>query len=228
MKIAVMCAMGEEINLLTGHMDNIESAAVAGMNVTYGELFGHSLMLCVGMIGKTNMAAGTQTAICSFSPDLLVNVGLAGNCTGKLPLGGAVVANKLVFHDFDMKIAAENSPFTEFYTPTLSYINLAAGILDGLRAEYILGTVATGDSFICDEAVKQDIIERTGAACVEMEGAAFACVAEKNGVDYLSVKIMSDNASDGDHNGFLATMDAGAYCEMSTAVILGLCGRIEA
>ena len=223
MKIAVMCAMREEIELLRGKMDGATSREVAGVSVTNGTLAGHELMLCVGMIGKTNIAAGTQMAICTFAPDLLVNVGLAGNCTDSLSLGSAVVADKLLFHDFSMSIASENAPYTEFYTPTARYIELAERLLGDMSIPFVRGTVATGDQFVSDEAVKRDIIERTGCSAVEMEGAAFACIAQKNGVDYLSVKILSDNASDDGYDAFTETMSAGAYCDTSTGLIINLC-----
>ena len=57
------------------------------------------------------------------------------------------------------------------------------------------GLVATGDQFINDQAVLQDL--RTalpGLKAVEMEGAAVAQVAEQEGIPWLVLRVISDGA----------------------------------
>ncbi len=222
MKLAIVCAMDDEIRLLRERMENPESTERAGIRITTGTLCGAQVMLCLGGIGKANAAATAQYAICTFDPDRLVNIGLAGNCTGTLPLGGAVLADKLVYHDFDMKIAAEDPPRTEFYTPDPALAALAASVCEGLDIPFVRGTVATGDQFIQDEQVKNDIVARTGAAAVEMEGAAFAHICQKNGKPYLNIKIMSDNAGDGALDDFHASLSMADYCARSVSILAGI------
>ncbi len=226
MKIAVMCAMRQEIELLAAEMTDTKRYESAGIVFTEGTLHGHDVIMGHDMIGKTNISAGTQLVITTFKPDLMINIGLAGNCTDNLSLGDAVVASTLTFHDFDPEIAAQFPPHTANYTPTERYSELACGVLDALGVRYIRGVVATGDQFINDPEVKKSIIERTGCSCVEMEAAAFACIAMKNGVDFISVKIMSDNASGGDDNEFQQTITEGGYCDVSTAFVRGMCEKL--
>lgn len=222
MKVAIVCAMDEEINKLRARMEGAKDSVQAGIRVTEGRLEGHDVALCLGGIGKSNAAATVQYAVCAFHPDLLLNIGLAGNCTGTLPLGGAVVADRLVYHDFSMSIAAEDPPHKEFFTPDAALREKLLAVCASLGVQTAGGTVATGDVFVQDEAVKNDIVARTGAAAVEMEGAAFAHMAEKNGVRYAVVKIMSDNASDGALDDFHASLPLGAYCETSVSILCGL------
>jgi adenosylhomocysteine nucleosidase len=59
-----------------------------------------------------------------------------------------------------------------------------------------MGRVASGDQFIAGKEVKERIIARTGADCTEMEGAAIAQVAHRNGVPFVILRAISDKADD--------------------------------
>jgi adenosylhomocysteine nucleosidase len=58
------------------------------------------------------------------------------------------------------------------------------------------GRVASGDLFVAEKAVKNGIIEKTGALCTEMEGAAIAHTAYRNGVPFVVIRAISDKADD--------------------------------
>ena len=58
------------------------------------------------------------------------------------------------------------------------------------------GRIASGDQFICDRAVKNDIRDTFGAYAVEMEGAAIGQAAWLNKVPFLIIRAISDNADD--------------------------------
>ncbi len=218
--------MDDEIRLLRQKMIHPVSAEHAGVWTTTGRLGAHEVMLCLGGIGKSNAAATAQYAICAFEPDYLVNIGLAGNCTDRLPLGGAVIADKLVYHDFSMTIAAENPPHTVSYTPDPKLLTLAEQVCKNLNVPCVRGTVATGDQFVQDEAVKNDIVARTGASAVEMEGAAFAHICQKNNKPYVNIKIMSDNASEGALDDFHTSLSMKDYCARSVAILEGIAAGI--
>jgi adenosylhomocysteine nucleosidase len=57
-----------------------------------------------------------------------------------------------------------------------------------------VGRVASGDVFVADKAVKNRIIEITGALCTEMEGAAIAQTAYRNQVPFVILRAISDKA----------------------------------
>mgnify|MGYP000293281893 CR=1 FL=1 len=59
-----------------------------------------------------------------------------------------------------------------------------------------MGRVATGDQFVADKALKETIIQNTGAYCTEMEGAAIAQAAYRNGIPYVILRAISDKADD--------------------------------
>ena len=57
-----------------------------------------------------------------------------------------------------------------------------------------IGRVASGDQFIADPGKKDFIIEKTQALCTEMEGAAIAQTAYRNGVPFVILRAISDKA----------------------------------
>ena len=67
-----------------------------------------------------------------------------------------------------------------------------------VRAEMkvVTGTVASGDQFIADRAVKNRIRDCFGASACEMEGAAIAHVCYVGGVDCAVIRTISDNADE--------------------------------
>lgn len=59
--------------------------------------------------------------------------------------------------------------------------------------QYLRGIIATGNRFVTGETLRESVIEQTQADCAEMEGAAVAHIAAKNGVDCLVLRAISDN-----------------------------------
>ena len=58
------------------------------------------------------------------------------------------------------------------------------------------GRVASGDQFVCEKAKKEHIIAVTQALCTEMEGAAIAHAAYRNGIPFVIIRAISDKADD--------------------------------
>ena len=54
--------------------------------------------------------------------------------------------------------------------------------------------MASGDQFVADKVMKDRIIANTGALCTEMEGAAIAHAAWRNGVPFVIIRAISDKA----------------------------------
>ena len=76
-------------------------------------------------------------------------------------------------------------------------MKLAYAVADSLCPGHAhVGTVASGDQFVCQKNHKQEIIANTGAMCTEMEGAAIAHVAWRNGIPFTVIRAISDKADD--------------------------------
>ena len=59
-----------------------------------------------------------------------------------------------------------------------------------------MGRIASGDQFVADKALKERIIAHTQGLCTEMEGAAIAQTAYRNGIPFVILRAISDKADD--------------------------------
>jgi len=216
MKLGVVVAFEAEIGLLSEHGEIKTVCGVRTAEVKFGE---NEAVIALSGIGKVNAAACTQMLISVFGCEAILNIGLAGNACD-LPLGGAVLADKAVYHDIlPVDFVSEDSPWTSEFIPDSRMRDLASSILSSLGTVYRDGTVATGDQFIGDNQTKRSIIERTSCSCVEMEGAAIGHVCMKNSVPFCLVKIISDNADDSADDQFKETVSISDYLDTSVGFI---------
>mgnify|MGYP002627549730 CR=1 FL=1 len=74
------------------------------------------------------------------------------------------------------------------------------------------GTVATGDTFIASDALKQEIAATFGAVCGEMEGGAIGQVCYANGVPFAVLRTVSDGGNEA------AVIDYPAFKEAAAAI----------
>ena len=58
-----------------------------------------------------------------------------------------------------------------------------------------IGRVVTGDRFVSSHETKEYLKKTFDAACCEMEGAAIAQIATKNGVPFVIFRFISDEAN---------------------------------
>ena len=58
-----------------------------------------------------------------------------------------------------------------------------------------IGRVVTGDRFVSSHETKEYLKKTFDAACCEMEGAAIAQIATKNGVPFVILRFISDEAN---------------------------------
>ena len=58
------------------------------------------------------------------------------------------------------------------------------------------GRVVSGDQFISDKKVKDEIVQLHNGMCTEMEGASIAQVSYMNKIPYLVIRAISDKADD--------------------------------
>ena len=141
--------------------------------------------------------------ITAFSPDWVLNLGVAGAGTEGVRIGDLVVATATVQHD------ADTSPLGD-PVGMVSKVNLVELPCDEeLRARLVAaakkanltvheGIIATGDQFIHDGATRARIHHLFNALAVEMEGGAVKC-----GV-LRSISDQADGHSDMDYPTFTA------------------------
>lgn len=91
---------------------------------------------------------------------------------------------------------------------------------------YLRGTIATGDRFVSGAEAKRAAIAATRGDCVEMEGAAIAHVAAKNGIDCLVLRAISDNCDESYDALSSREFDLEEYAKSASSLVLSIVRRL--
>lgn len=202
--IGILGAMDIELEALLHDMENETSETVSGFVFHRGRLYGREAVIVKCGIGKVAAGICAQTMILRYAPTLLVHTGVAGTLTDALSVTDVAIGEKAVQHDMDTSplgdpvglISGINKIYFEADERAAALFESIAGE-DGIRA--LRGTVASGDQFICDRAVKERIVKNFGAIACEMEGGAVAHAAYLNGTPFIILRAISDSADGSSH-----------------------------
>lgn len=195
MKWGIIGAMEEEVALLKEKMQVEKECRLCGCTYLDGRLLGQPATVVCCNVGKINAALCANNLIRTFGVEAVVNVGIAGGMLPDLAQMEVVVATDAVLHDVD-PVEVDFYPFRlEFEADEqLSRAALQAAQQVGARCRR--GRVATGDQFVCDSRLKEEIARRCAPACVEMEGAAIAQACFANDTPFAIIRTISDSADD--------------------------------
>lgn len=202
MKLGIIGAMKIEVDTLKENMENKTVTIRAGMEFCEGTLEGFPVVVVQCGVGKVNAALCVQILCDLFEVTHLVNTGIAGSLSNELDIGDLVISRDAMYHDFDCggfgyphgKVPGMDVIAFPANEMMIGFALAAAEAVNPGHAK--VGRVATGDQFICDKAVKNNIIEITGALCTEMEGGAIAQAAYRNEVPFVIIRAISDKADD--------------------------------
>lgn len=216
--VGIIGAMGVEIETLKAAVENPVSQKISGIAFTRGRIAGTDVVLAVCGVGKVFAAICAEIMILRYSPDYIINTGVAGTLSPLLSVGHIAVASEVVQHDMDTTALGDPPGM-------LSGIGLAAlpcdkkltALLTGAAsgAGFVFGTgrIATGDCFVAEPARKAWIRETFDAIACDMEGAAIGQVCYLNHVPFAVLRAISDGAngdSPADYPSFLASSAAKA------------------
>lgn len=97
---------------------------------------------------------------------------------------------------------------------------------DSEPQRFLRGTIATGDRFVSGAEAKAAAIAATQGDCVEMEGAAIAHVATKNGIDCLVLRAISDNCDESYDSLSSREFDLEEYAKSASSLVLSIVRRL--
>ena len=204
MKLGIIGAMDIEVATLKENMQFVTTHCRAGMTFFEGKLAGIDVVVVQCGVGKVNAAMCTQALCDLFSVTCIVNTGVAGSLCAELDIGDLVISVDAMYHDFDCSVINPNYRIGQ--VPGMSVLAYPADEALSKAAfaaaeacnpgHNRMGRIASGDQFVCNKAQKDAIIANTGALCTEMEGAAIAHTAWRNGVPFVVIRAISDKADD--------------------------------
>lgn len=201
-KLGIIGAMQLEVETLLGKLENTCEKTIAGSVFYEGVLEGLDVVIVQCGVGKVNAAVCAQILCTAYGVTHIVNTGIAGSLNAQLDIGDLVVSRDAMYHDFDcVHFGYEMGKVPDMDTVAFPADSLmieeAAAAAEAVNPGHTkIGRVATGDLFVAERAAKQRIIELTGALCTEMEGAAIAHTAYRNGVPFVILRAISDKADD--------------------------------
>jgi len=202
MKLGIIGAMDVEVATLKEKMVNKAEKTIAGSVYCEGLLEDLPVVVVQCGVGKVNAALCVQVLCDCFAVTHVVNTGVAGSLDAKLDIGDFVISKDAIYHDFDCHVL--NYPVGQVpglqvkaFPADPMLMELAYTAADGLWPGHAaLGTVASGDQFVCDKEQKKTIVANTGGICTEMEGAAIAHGAWRNQIPFVVIRAISDKADD--------------------------------
>lgn len=204
MKLGIIGAMRIEVESLRERMEALNIRERAGMTFYDGRLQGIPAVVVECGVGKVNAALCVQILCDCFDVTHLINTGIAGSLSPALDIGDLVISRDAIYHDFTCHDL--NPDYAVGQVPGLPVRSFCADetlcrfAFDAVQSVHPghghIGTVASGDQFVCRKEQKNAIIENTHALCTEMEGAAIAHAAWRNNVPFVVIRAISDKADD--------------------------------
>lgn len=200
MKLGIIGAMEQEVETLLAQMENKSAATWAGSTFYEGRLAGLDVVVVQCGIGKVNAALCVQILCTQYGITHAVNTGIAGSLCADLDIGDLVVSQDAMYHDFDC--VHFGYPYGKVpgmdvvsFPADEKMIKLAFDAASNVHPGHVtIGRVASGDQFVAEQSLKDRIIANTHALCTEMEGAAIAQTAYRNGIPFVILRAISDKA----------------------------------
>lgn len=197
MKIAVIGAMIEEIEVFKNQIENCKEIIKSGVKFYDGMYHNKEVVLMLSGIGKVNAAMNTTVLFEQFNPDIVINIGTAGGMNTKLNTGDIVLSNKVIYHDVD--VTGFDYPYGQVPGMPLTYesdkdlLENAESITELFDVNVYTGLIATGDSFIHRKEQINIIRENfDDVLAVEMEAGAISQVCFKYEKPFIVVRSISD------------------------------------
>jgi adenosylhomocysteine/aminodeoxyfutalosine nucleosidase len=198
LKIAIMGAMPEETAPILEKLGTYKTTKYADNEYYEANYKGVDIVVAYSKIGKVFSTLTATTMIEHFGCDKLLFSGVAGGINPKLKIGDLIVATKLSQHDLDITAFGHPMGFVPggsvFVESDKELINISKDVAKELGKTVIEGVIATGDQFIHDEAIKENIVKHFSADALEMEGASVAVVCDALNVPFFILRAISDTA----------------------------------
>lgn len=229
MKIGIVGAMAQEVEILSQLMTDKRETKVASAVIFEGKINGKEVALLQSGIGKVAAAIGTTALLQLAKPDVVLNTGSAGGVAKGLKVGDIVISDETRYHDADVTaFGYEKGQLPANPAAFLSdkkLADLADEIAQSQGQNVKRGLICSGDSFInSEEKIAQIKADFPTVTAVEMEATAIAQVCHAFNVPFVVVRAISD-AGDGE-----ASMSFEEFlplaAKQSSALVLGMIERL--
>ncbi|MHA6260341.1 5'-methylthioadenosine/S-adenosylhomocysteine nucleosidase [Sporosarcina sp. CAU 1771] len=200
MRIAVIGAMEEEVELLRNEISSAEENIIANCELIKGNIGLHEVILVKSGIGKVNAAMATTLLLQTYQPDVVLNTGSAGGFLETLEVGTVVISDEVRHHDVDVTVfnyepgQVPGQPAA--FKADERLVQLALTAVEEIGEHpYAKGLIASGDSFMNDPDYVAQVKELFPTMiAAEMEAAAVAQVCHQFNTPFVVIRALSDIA----------------------------------
>ncbi len=199
-KYGIIAAMQEEMQEIANIMEEKENKKIYELDFVKGRINNAEVVLVEAGIGKVNAARTTQILIDNFNIDAIINVGSAAAASDDLNIGDIIIGKELVQHDFDITAFGHKKGYisnvggsVKSDEALIEKFEEAMNNLENKDYKIKIGTIASGDIFCTEVAMKKKINSKFNAEAIEMEGAAIAQVCYLDKIPFIIVRSISDN-----------------------------------
>ncbi|MGC6247245.1 5'-methylthioadenosine/adenosylhomocysteine nucleosidase [Bisgaard Taxon 45] len=198
MKIGIVGAMAQEVEILANLMENKVVTQVASCTIYEGTIQGKSVALLQSGIGKVAAAMGTSILLHMTKPDVVINTGSAGGVAQGLKVGDIVISTETLYHDADVTAFGYAKGQLPACPATFQSDNRLADLAEKIAQQQghqvKRGLICSGDSFIHGgEKLAQIKADFPQVLAVEMEATAIAQVCHAFHVPFVVVRAISDS-----------------------------------
>lgn len=197
--IGIIGAMQEEITPLLEYYKEYETIQLGKLKFYKVTLEDKTLYITQSKIGKVSASIAATSLITKYNCETILFTGVAGANHVDLEIGDLVIGTKLVHHDVDITAFGHpkgHIPEIGIEIETSPELNqIAEKIISEKKYNFKIGTIATGDQFVHDKQIKQQISENFDGIAIEMEGVAVAQTCAQLEIPCFILRAISDNAN---------------------------------
>ncbi|GEN84663.1 5'-methylthioadenosine/S-adenosylhomocysteine nucleosidase [Sporosarcina luteola] len=200
MKIAIIGAMEQEVEILREKIESPTSKEIAGCEFIEGIIGEHDVVLVKSGIGKVNAAIATTLLIEQYEPTVVLNTGSAGGFNDSLEVGTVVISDEVRHHDVDATAfgyeLGQVPGMPPSYLADQKLVDIAKEAVEDIGEHaHATGLIASGDVFMSNpERVKLVQGQFPSMIAAEMEAAAVAQVCHQFGTPFVVIRALSDIA----------------------------------
>ncbi|MDO9758289.1 5'-methylthioadenosine/S-adenosylhomocysteine nucleosidase [Glaesserella parasuis] len=225
MKIGIIGAMAQEVEILLGYMAEPKLTEIAGCKIYEGKINNTDIALLQSGIGKTAAAMGTALLLQLTKPEMVINTGSAGGLDANLNVGDIVISTEVRHHDVDVtafgyeKGQLPANPAAFMANEQLAQIAIKETEKAGFNA--VSGLICSGDLFVnSNDMIARIRNDFPSVKAVEMEAASIAQVCHAFQVPFVVVRAISDVADKESHLSFDEFLPLAA--EKSSEIVLAM------
>jgi len=184
MKIGIITAMPEETQAVVRAIGGARKMQIGRLAVQQGQLAGHDIVITEAGMGFDNAARTAEKLLQHAGPDLIISAGFCGGVAAELLVGDIVVATGLAI------VSEKKLDQVPVEIPAFCKNFVVRQAAEGRRV--FGGLFASTPAIMQKSQVAALLPSDEPFPVVEMESAAIAIIAVKNGIPFCGIRAVSD------------------------------------